>query len=233
MGLLNIFLHSDGTTAWDNLLILALAFVAGWLLHPFIAKRSVDKKHREAIAEWESKYKRLEGEYKNHKANISGMERHNEKAVVELTSRAKALEGDIRALAEEKNRVLHQLTEKDQEIRRCLQQISERDDTILGLQESGARTEEDWAEKLKAAAHSLTKALAWEEKAKNAEAEARRLRELMGHAERKKLEAELRLKTVAEYAGKIGPLENELALKDGIIAGLREQLELAGAQPKM
>lgn len=223
MGLLNIFQHSDGTTAWDNLLIVLLALVAGWLLHRLSFKTSVNKQHREAIAEWETKYKRLENEHRSYKGNINAADKHNEKAVIELSGRVKALEGDIRALADEKNRVFHQLTEKEQEIRRCLQQISERDDAINSLRESKTKAEQDWAEKWRATNHSLAKALAWEEKAKSAEAEAGKIKEAIGHAERKKLEAELRLKAVTEYAAKIGPLENELAAREKIIADWQEQ----------
>jgi hypothetical protein len=224
MGLLNIFQHLDGSTAWDTMLIILLAFIAGWMLHQYMAKRKLNSRHRKAVAEWEAKYKRLENDYKNYRANIASTEKHNDKAVIELNGRVKALEGDIRTLADEKNKAVHQLADKDQEMKRLLRQIIDKDDNITEQKAAAAKTNAEWAEKLTVAENALTKALAWEQKAKNAEAEAARIKDAVAHAERKKLEAELRLKAVSEYAGKTGSLEMELAAKDKIIAGLQEQL---------
>lgn len=225
MGLLNIFQHADGTTAWDTMLIILFSFVAGWLLHQFTAKKKLNAQHRKTLAEGETKYKRLENDYKNYRSNIASTEKHNDKAVIELNGRVKALEGDIRTLADEKNKAVHQLTDKDQEIKRLLRQIIEKDDSIAEEKALMAKTNAEWAEKLSISQNSLTNALAWEQKAKNAETEAARIKDAVAHAERKKLEAELRLKAVSEYAGKTGTLEMELAAKDRIIAGLQEQLQ--------
>jgi chromosome segregation ATPase len=231
MTILNILQHSDGATAWDNILIVALAFIAGWLLHQFTFKKKTDEKHRQAIAELEAKCKKSESEYKNYRSNIAAADKHQEKAALEANARVKALEGDIRALAEEKNKVHHQLTEKDQEIRRLLRQVSEKDDLISTIKETKARAEEEWTEKLRTSSQSLTRALAWEEKARHAEAEATRAKEAIGNAERKKLEAELRLKAVSDYAGKIGPLEKALADKDQLITRLQEQIRSVNDLP--
>jgi chromosome segregation ATPase len=225
MNLLNILQHSDGTTAWDNLLVVLLAFVAGWLLHRVALKKKVDEKHRQAIAELETKCKKLENEYKNYKSNIAATEKHHEKAVIDSNARVKTLEGDIRALAEEKSKVRHLLTEKDQEIRRLLQQLNEKDDAASTIREAKAKADEEWTEKLRTASQSLARAITWEDKAKQAESEAARAKDAIGHAERKKLEAELRLKAVSEYAGKIGPLQKELEAKDQVIARLQQQLQ--------
>jgi len=227
MELLNIFQHSDGSTAWDTLLIIALSVLAGWLLHRYNARRGMNKEYREALAEHERNYKRLENEYKNYRSNIQHSEKHNDKAVIELNNRVKALEGDIRALADEKNRVQHLFAEKEQEIRKYMLQVGEREELIIGLRESNARAEEDWAEKLRAANHSLARATVWEDKVKTAEGDAGKAREALGQAERKRLEAELRLKAVSEYAGKIGPLENELAARDRTILDLQDKLRSA------
>jgi chromosome segregation ATPase len=227
MEYLNIFQHPDGTTAWDTLLIIALSVLAGWLWHRFNSRRSMNKESREALAEHERNYKRVENEYKNYRSNIHNTEKHNDKAVIELNSRVKALEGDIRALADEKKKVLHQFAEKEQEIRKYMLQVGEREDTIKVLREGGARTEEDWAEKLRTANHSLAKATVWEDKVRAAEADGERARDALGQAERKRLEAELRLKAVSEYAGKIGPLENDLAARDRTILDLQDKLRTA------
>lgn len=225
MGLLTIFQHADGSTAWDTMLIILLSFVAGWLLHQYTAKKKLNTQHRKAISEWETKYKRLDNDYKNYRSNIASTEKHNDKAVIELNGRVKALEGDIRMLADEKNKAVHQLTDKDQEIKRLLRQIIDKDESITDQKTAMAKADAEWAEKLNVAGISLTRALVWEEKAKHAEAEAARIKDAVAHAERKKLEAELRLKAVSEYAGKTGSLEMELAAKDRIIAGLQEQLQ--------
>lgn len=212
-------------------MIIVLAFVAGWLLHKLALNKKIDERHRQAMAELETKYKKVENEYKNYKSNIAATDKHHEKAVIESNARVKALEGDIRALAEEKNKVRNQLTDKDQEIRRLLQQLTEKDDVVSTIKESRAKAEEEWAEKLRTANQSLTRALSWEDKAKQAESEATRAKDAIGHAERKKLEAELRLKAVSDYAGKIGPLQSELEAKDQVIARLQEQLRSVNAAP--
>jgi len=233
MGLLDIFLNSDGTVAWTTLFVIALAFIAGWLLSRFWAKRQVDRMHKKAIAEWEAKYKRLEGDYKNYKSNLAAAEKHNDKTLLEMTARVKALEGDIRALADNKNKEHHLLAGKEEEIQRLLRQIGEREDVISSLKEHGVRVEEEWTARLREVNQSLTRALAWEEKARNADAElskaradVNRARDAISHAERQKLEAELRLKAVSDYAGKVGPLEQALAEKEKIVAGLQEQIRV-------
>jgi hypothetical protein len=224
MRLLFIFQNTDGTLAWDYLSITLLALIAGWFLHRYNAKRKIDLHHKEAMAVSENRYKRLENEYKVYKGNILTADKHNEKALQELNARVKALEGDIRALAVEKNKEHHLLSEKDQEIRRLMDQLGVKDDAIKAEKEEKLRSEDKWAEKLRTTTQSLNQALHWEEKAKNAQIEAGRIKDAMAFAERKKLEAELRLKATLEYAGKIGPLEDELAAKDRMIKELQEQI---------
>jgi ParB family transcriptional regulator, chromosome partitioning protein len=227
MGTLAIFQHADGTMAWDNLSILALVFLSGWLLQRYATRRAMNRQHEEDLAAQEVKLKRLENEYKNYRANIGSTEKHNEKAVIELNGRVRALEGDIRVLAEEKREMHHQLAEKEQEIRRYVLQVGERDDRVAALRESRAKVEEDLTARLNHVSQALAKALVWEAKAKAAETEAARARESIGQAERKKLEAELRLKSVTEYAGKVTPLEHELAAREQMIAGLLEKIRSA------
>ena len=84
MVLLNILQNTDGTLAWDNLLILVLAVMAGYFLHRFGVKKIENKRYLKSLAEWESKCKRVENEYKNYKASITGSEKHHEKLVVDL-----------------------------------------------------------------------------------------------------------------------------------------------------
>jgi DNA repair exonuclease SbcCD ATPase subunit len=224
MGILNIFWYPDGRFAWDTLSVLVLAFLAGWLLHRYNSKRVAEKKQQAAIAELERSYKRLEGEYKNYRSNIQATEKHNDKAVIELGNRVKALEGDIRVLADEKNKAHQQVAEKEKETRGYIRQLGEREELINDLKEKRARAEETWTQKLRESGQSLSKALVWEDRVKAAEADANKAREALGHAERRRLDAELRLKATSEYAGRIMPLENELTTKNKLIAELHEKL---------
>jgi len=215
MLLLDIFQHGDGTFAWDNLLFLLIAFIAGYLLHRFSAKKSDQRKYNSAIAESESKFKKLENEFKNYKSNINSSEKQSERSVVQLSGRVKSLEGDIRVLADEKNKLHQQFLSKEEEIKRYSRQISEMEDNLKSLEETKYRNETEASEKLKSIKEELTRAAAWEKRVRAAEEEAERARAAIGNAERKKLEAELRLKATAEFAGKVGPLEMEIkSLKD-------------------
>ncbi len=215
MLLLNIFQHSDGSFAWDNLLFLLLALIAGYILSRLTAKKAVNDKSAAAIAAWETKYKHLENEYKSYKSNLAAADRQNEKSVLHLTSRVKALEGDIRVLSDEKNKFHHQLMEKDEEIKKYSKQVTDLDDNLKSMHEHHVKTDAEWSDKLKNLQDQLTSASAWEHRVKAAEEEAQKAKSAIGNAERKKLEAELRLKATTEYAGKVMPLSNELkSMKD-------------------
>jgi len=210
MLLLNIFQHSDGTFAWDIILLLLLALIAGYLLNRYATKKVSDNKYAAGIAASEAKYKKLENEYKNYKSNISSAEKQNEKSVVQLSGRVKALEGDIRVLSEEKNKLYQQLLLKEEDIKRYSRQLADLEDNLKSLRESKLKEDEEWSDKLKMAKEELVKAAAWEKRVRAAEEEAQRAKSAIGNAERKKLEAELRLKATTEYAGKVGPMENEM-----------------------
>jgi len=210
MFLLSIFQHGDGTFAWDNLLILLIVFLAGYLLHRFNAKKTVNNKFASSIAAWESKYKSLENEFKSYKSNIAASDKHNEKLVIQLNGRVKALEGDIRALSDEKNKSHQQLILKDEELKKYSKQVAELDDNLKTLRDSKLKADAESSDKLNILEEELVKANVWEQRVKSAEEEAQKAKAAIGNAERKKLEAELRLKATTEYAGKVVPLENEL-----------------------
>jgi chromosome segregation ATPase len=224
MLLLNIFQHSDGSFAWENVFIILLALIAGYLLQRFNAKKISNNKYAASIAEWENKYKRLENEFKNYKSNISSADKQNEKSVLQLSGRVKSLEGDIRALSDEKNKSLQQLIVKEEEIKRYSKIVSDFEDNMKTIREDKLRAEAEWSDKLKTAKEELSRASIWEQRVKSAEEDAQKARSAIGNAERKKLEAELRLKTATEYAGKVVPLENELKLLRGKFEGQEADL---------
>ncbi|HTQ28252.1 MAG TPA: hypothetical protein VMI35_08995, partial [Puia sp.] len=211
MRLLNILLHYDGTTAWENILILLAALVAGFLLHQYLVKTKANQQFHQSLKEWENKHRQLENEFKAYKSTINSSEKTSQKSVTELSGRVKALEGDIRALSDEKNKYQHQLQAKEDELKKYSSQVVDLEDRLKTLREEKLKTEAEWNQKLKATREELDKAAAWESKVKSAEEEAQRSRAAIGHAERKKLEAELRLKATADYAGKVVPLEQELS----------------------
>jgi chromosome segregation ATPase len=223
MLLLNIFQNIDGSFAWETLVILFAGIIAGYLLSRFTAKKTENKLYSKGISEWENKYKHLESEFKNYKSNISSSEKHAEKSAQELSGRVKALEGDIRALSEEKNKFHHQLHAKEEENKNFSKQIYDTEDRLKMLKEAQAKSEAEWTEKLKVAKADLAKAMAWESRVRSAEEEAQKAKSIVGQAERKKLEAELRLKATTEYAGKVGPLETELQLQKEKFSALESE----------
>jgi chromosome segregation ATPase len=225
MLLLNILMNSDGTFAWDNVLLLLLALIAGYLLHRYTAKKSEDNKYATRITESEAKYKKLDNEFKNYKSNISSSDKQNEKSVVQLGGRVKSLEGDIRVLSDEKNKLHHLLLSKEEDLKKYSRQISELEDNLKVLHENKMKGDAESADKIKAAKEELARAAVWEKRVRSAEEEAERAKSAIGNAERKKLEAELRLKATAEYAGKVGPMEAELKSLQDQIALLESTLK--------
>jgi len=234
---LNIFQHSDGSFAWENVFIILLALIAGYLLQRFNAKKISNNKYAASIAEWENKYKKLENEYKNYKSNISSADKQNEKSLIQLSGRVKSLEGDIRALSDEKNKLLQQLVSKEEEIKRYSKIVADFEDNLKAIREEKLKAEAEWADKLKTAKEELTRASIWEQRVKSAEEDAQKAKSAIGNAERKKLEAELRLKTATEYAGKVVPLENELKLLkekyEGQVADLDTKIAVFGNKLKI
>jgi chromosome segregation ATPase len=223
MLLLNIFQHYDGTTAWDNIAILILALVGGYLLNRTLVKTKENSKFNAAVRQWENKHKLLENEFKAYRSNIASSEKISLKSATELSGRVKALEGDIRALSEEKNKFHQQLLSKQEDLKKNSTRIAELEDKLKIQQEDKFRSEADWNQKLKTAREELAKAAIWETKVRAAEEEMQKARFANSQAERKKLEAELRLKSTIEYAGKVGPLENELSTAKEKYAKLEEQ----------
>jgi chromosome segregation ATPase len=211
MVLLNIFQNSDGTFAWENIVILVFAFVLGYLLHRFSGKQKEHRVFSNTMHEWENKYKKLENEYKVYKTNIVNSEKHGEKSLTELGHRVKSLEGDIRALSDEKNKYHHQLASKAEELKSYSKQVADLDDELKAVKEANSRSEYEWNSKYTALNEALTRASAWEGRVRAAEEEALKARAALNLAERRKLESELRLKSTTEYAGKVVPLENDLA----------------------
>ncbi|HMH33357.1 MAG TPA: hypothetical protein VK543_10025 [Puia sp.] len=225
MLLLNIFQQSDGRFAWDNTGILLLAVIAGYLLHRFTLNRGEARKYAAGITESEKKYKRLENEFKSYKSSTLASEKHGEKSITDMGSRVKALEGDIRALSEEKNKLHAQLLSKEADIKKYSRQVTHLDDNLKALKESETKADAAWNQRLQAIQAELSRANAWEVRVRSAEDEAQKARSALGQAERKSLEMELRLKTTTTYAGKVAPLENELQLLKEKNAALEEELK--------
>ena len=209
--MLNIFQNIDGGFAWDNIVILIAAFILGYLIQRFSRKQSENRFYSKSIQEWENKYKKLENEFKTFKSNLTSADKQAEKNTVELSQRVKSLEGDIRALSDEKNKYHHQLISKAEELKTYSRQVSDLEDSLKSLQESKLRSENEWGQKHAASQEALHKASAWEGRVRAAEEEALKARAALNLAERRKLEAELRLKSTTEYAGKVVPLEKDLA----------------------
>ncbi len=223
MVLLNIFQNGDGSFDWESLIFLLLAFFLGYLLHRFFNKQKERKTFSNTMHEWESKYKKLESEFKAYKTNILNTEKHGEKSLVELGHRVKSLEGDIRALSDEKNKYHHQLASKAEELKSYSKQVTDLDDELKAVKEAKSKSEYEWNSKYHALNEALTRASAWEGRVRAAEEEALKARAALNTAERRKLESELRLKSTTEYAGKVVPLENELtSSKERLAAAERE-----------
>ena len=227
MVLLNIFQNNEGGVAWDNLIILIAAAILGYLIQRFSRKQSENRFYSKSIQEWEIKYKKLENEFKTFKSNLVNADKHSEKNAMEMTQRVKSLEGDIRALSDEKNKYHHQLISKTEELRTYSRQIAELEDSLKSLQESKSKADADWSHKLTESQEAHKKASAWEGRVRAAEEEALKARAALNQAERRKLEAELRLKSTTEYAGKVVPLEKDLATAKERIHALESEVQAA------
>jgi len=225
MLLLNIFQHYDGSTAWDNIIILALAVLAGYLLQRFNANNRVVNKYGALVASWEKKYKTLDSEFKGYKASIASADKSIQKSAAESISRVKSLEGDIRALSEEKQKYVHQLHSKEQELKQYSLQVADLEDALKALRESQQQSALSWAEKLKSSKAALDKATAWEHKVRSAEQDMLQARAGLQQAERGRLEAELRLKATTAYAGKVGTLEKEIETLRAADGSRQQELE--------
>ncbi len=212
MAILNILQLPDGSLAWDNIAILLLALVAGYLIHRWGAKSALNNKYARIVAGWETKYKVLENEFKGYKSSLAASDKAAQKSLLEMTGRVKALEGDIRALSEEKNKFHQQLLTKEEDLKKYLAQLSGLEDRIKEMRAEMERAEGTWSTRVQNLQAELTKASAWEQRVKAAEQEVHRARTASSQAERRLLETELRLKATADFAGKVAPLENELAL---------------------
>jgi chromosome segregation ATPase len=225
MVLLNIFQNSDGGFAWDNIIILIAAFILGYLLQRFSRKQTENRFYSRSVQEWENKYKKLENEFKTFKSNLAGSDKQSEKTAIELNQRVKSLEGDIRALSDEKNKYYHQLLSKGEELKSYSKQVSDLEDSMKTLQEIKSKSEAEWNNKFTASQDALHKAAAWEGRVRAAEEEAMKARATLNQAERRKLEAELRLKSTTEYAGKVVPLEKDLANAKEKLHALESELQ--------
>jgi chromosome segregation ATPase len=221
MAFLNILTHYDGTTAWENLLILLGVFVAGWILQRLLAKQKQNSQYNALVKESESKVKTAENELKAYKANTNHNEKAQLKSLTDLGGRVKALEGDIRVLSEERNKYHQLFIAKSDELKKNAFQVVDLEDHLKSLKEERAKGEAELNQKLKTTKEELVKASAWEARVKNAEEEAQKARAALGMAERKKLEAELRLKATSEFAARVVPLENDLKTA----LGMQESLE--------
>jgi len=227
MVLLNIFQNSEGGFAWDNLIVLLVAFILGYLLQRFSRRQTENKIYSRSVQEWENKYKKLENEFKTFKTNLASADKHAEKTSIELNQRVKSLEGDIRALSDEKNKYHHQLLSKAEELKAYSRQVSDLEDSLKVLQESKVKSEADWSHRLSLSQDALHKASAWEGRVRAAEEEALKARASLNQAERRKLEAELRLKSTTEYAGKVVPLEKDLSNAKERLHVLESELQAA------
>jgi chromosome segregation ATPase len=211
---LNIFFRSNGSFAWENILILLAAFGIGYLVRRWLDQKSINKSTVSASG-WETKYKHVDTEYRSYKSNIAATTRHHEKAVGDLTLRTKALEGDIKALAEEKNKLNHLVGAKDEEIKKYSRQVSMMEDKAKEVYAENESRIAEISAQLKKTKEELAKALVWEERVKGAEEEARKAKSALSDIQRRTLEFDMRLKAASEYAAKVQPLEAELkALKE-------------------
>jgi chromosome segregation ATPase len=230
MALLNILQRLDGSIAWDNMAIVLLALVAGYLIHRYGVTHAFNTKFAAIVAGWEAKYKTLENEFKGYKTSLAATEKAAHKSLADMSSRVKALEGDIRALSEEKNKLHQQLVTKEEAQKKYLGQMSVLEDRLKELHSEKERSEAFWSSKLEQTKAELIKAAAWEQRIKSAEQEVLRARGAASHAERKLLETELRLKATAEFAGRVGSLENDLAQAKQKTSDLIAELKNKAAQ---
>ncbi len=174
MAILNILQLPDGSLAWDNIAILLLALVAGYLIHRWGAKSALNNKYARIVAGWEAKYKVLENEFKGYKSSLAASDKAAQKSLLEMTARVKALEGDIRALSEEKNKFHQQLLTKEEDLEEISGPVVWPGRPDQGMRAKWKGPKAFWSTSGAEPKAELTKASAWEQRVKAAEQEVHR-----------------------------------------------------------
>lgn len=226
MILLNILQNPDGTIAWVNIAILLVVFVIGFMINRYRSRQSIGMLSS-ASKEWSQKFKHAENEYKSYRSGHEAAFRQQEKLVAEMTGRVKSLEGDIKVLAEEKNKFLHRLQEREDELKNCTRQLSDWDEKMKNWELEKATQIADVTGKLRQTIAERDAAAAWEGKTHAAEDEARKARAAFADIQRKTLEFDMRLKAASEYAAKVRPLEASLRLAEEKYQKLEQEMAVA------
>ncbi len=225
LGIFDMFTGCDGKTALGFIPFLLVAGLLGYLLRHFMGGNNNKLKEYEAqLGDWQGKYTTLQNDYKGYKSSITASARDNDKQVGDLTNRVKSLEADIRNLADEKNKLHVSLTEKQTDLGGYTRKISTLEETIASINEEKNKLNADWSARLSVVNDSLSKASTWEGRVRQVEEELARAKATVSDANKKQVEAEMRLKTTSEVAGKVVPLETELKNWKDKYAALEIQL---------
>jgi predicted flap endonuclease-1-like 5' DNA nuclease len=225
LGIFDMFTRCDGKTALGFIPFLLVAGLLGYLLKHFMGGNNNKLKEYEAqLGDWQGKYTTLQNDYKGYKSSITASARDNDKQVGDLTNRVKSLEADIRNLADEKNKLHVSLTEKQTDLGGYTRKISTLEETIASINEEKNKLNADWSARLSVVNDSLSKASTWEGRVRQVEEELARAKATVSDANKKQVEAEMRLKTTSEVAGKVVPLETELKNWKDKYAALEIQL---------
>jgi predicted flap endonuclease-1-like 5' DNA nuclease len=211
LNIFDLFTRCDGKTALGFIPFLLGAGLLGYLLKHFMGgNKSKLQEYEAQLGDWQGKYTTLQNEFKGYKSSITASARDNDKHAAELTNRVRSLEADIRNLADEKNKLHLSLTEKQTDLGGYTRKISTLEETIASINEEKNKLNADWSARLSVVNDSLSKASAWEGRVRQAEEELARAKATVSDANKKQVEAEMRLKTTSEVAGKVVPLETEL-----------------------
>ena len=213
---LEIFTNADGSIAWLNIAVIILAGVIGYLIGSSPGKKQINRL-KDSVREKENQLRKAENDFKSYKSGHEASFKQHERSVAEMNMRVRSLEGDIKSMADEKNRLMHKLQEKDDDIKNGSRQISNLEEKIKLLiveEEKHLADKEklisEITGKWKTTGDELTRARSWEEKVHAAEEDARKARQALADHQRRSIEFDLRLKSASEYAAKVQPLESEL-----------------------
>jgi chromosome segregation ATPase len=213
---LEIFTNPDGSIAWLNIAVIILAGIIGYLIGGSPGKKQINRL-KDSMREKENQLRKAENDFKSYKTGHEASFKQHERSVADMNMRVKSLEGDIKALADEKNRLFHKIEEKEDAIKASNRQVSTLEEKIklLILEEEKHLAEKEKliseiTGKWKTTGEELGRARSWEEKVHAAEEDARKARQALADHQRRSIDFDLRLKSASEYAAKVQPLENEL-----------------------
>lgn len=207
---LGILEACNGRFAWEIIPILLGAALLGWLLKHFMSSGKTNEL-KSTIANWERKHSLLTEESQKTTAKYSATIGQQEKAISDHRTNLLELEKGLEVLTKEKASLGTQLSQSAYDLSALQQKIGGLESTLRSLTGEKEQLNNDWSAKYNGLKAELATAKEFETKLSVKEAELSNIRKQLADSEGKKLELDLRIKSLSELAGKLPTVEAELA----------------------